>query len=65
MGNEKKGFFGSLIGNKAKKGSCCGGFELEEIPDANKDSKNVKKGSCCGGFELEEIPDDSETNKEK
>lgn len=63
----KKGLFDFLTGGKKDKtGSCCGGFELEEIPDGSegqKDTKNsrsegkVKNGSCCDSFELEEMPD--------
>ena len=52
--NEKKGLFERLIGiKKVKKGSCCGDFELEEIPDDKEDNDNTKtpkdkKGnSCC------------------
>lgn len=74
--NDKKGFFERLFrGKKAKKGSCCGNFEVEEISNEsenNKDSKasiigskKVKRGSCCGSFELEEIPDESEIDKDK
>jgi hypothetical protein len=80
--NEKKGLINLwritdlLHGNKeTKKNSCCGSFELEEIPDeseSDKDSKasiigskKVQKGSCCGSFELEEIPDESEGDKDK
>ncbi|WP_169717566.1 hypothetical protein SPSIL_046720 [Sporomusa silvacetica DSM 10669] len=50
---EKKGFFERLLGgNKDKKGSCCGGFEIEEIPDENENNKGKetpkdKKGNCC------------------
>jgi seryl-tRNA synthetase len=41
--NEKKGFFERLLGgNKSKKGSCCGGFEIEEIPENNKDKETPK-----------------------
>jgi hypothetical protein len=82
-GNEKKGFINLwritdlLQGNKGtKKSSCCGSFELEEIPDESLSDKEdsqapvigsskVKKSSCCGGFELEEIPDESVSDKEK
>lgn len=74
--NEKKGLFARIIGGKkAKTGSCCGSFEVEEIPnesEINKDSKNsiignkkVKKSSCCGSFEVEEIPNESENIKDK
>lgn len=52
--NKKKGLFERLMGNKkAKKSSCCGSIELEEIPEENTDNKNEKlpkeeKGnSCC------------------
>ena len=51
--NEKKGLFDRLNGNKkAKKSSCCGSFEIEEIPEENKDKKEDKvppkgKGGCC------------------
>ena len=49
--NEKKGFFERLLGgNKSKKGSCCGGVEIEEIPENNKDKetpKDKKGNSCC------------------
>lgn len=80
---EKKGFFDLsrftdiLKGNKesTNTGSCCGGFELETIPEegeSGKDSKpsiigitKVKQGSCCGNLELEEIPDENESGKDK
>ncbi|HML31980.1 hypothetical protein [Sporomusa sphaeroides] len=51
--NGKRGFFERLLGNKNdKKGSCCGSFEIEEIPnesDNNKDKETPKdkKGNCC------------------
>ena len=82
-GNEKKGFINLwriadlLQGNKGtKKDSCCGSFELEEIPDESVSEKvdnqvpvirssKVKKSSCCGSFELEEIPDESVNDKDK
>ena len=82
-GNEKKGFINLwritdlLQGNKGtKKSSCCGSFELEEIPDESVidkednlapvlGSRKVKKSSCCGNFELEDIPDESESDKNK
>lgn len=73
MKKDKKGLFERLLGGKkAKSGSCCGGFELEEIPNESdiNDSKNSnignKKGKkgCCS-FELEEIPDEREINKDK
>lgn len=73
MKKDKKGFFERLIkGKKAKSGSCCGGFELEERPNESdiNDSKNSnignKKGKkgCCS-FELEEIPDERKINKDK
>lgn len=39
---EKKGLFGLFSGKKSKKGSCCcGGFELEELPE--KDETEEKK----------------------
>jgi len=61
----KKGFFVRLIkGNGTKTSSCCGNFEVEEIPNESGNSK-IKKGSCCGNFELEEIPDENENNKNK
>jgi len=57
MGNEKekKGLFERLTGSKkAKKGSCCGSFEIEELPAKKEDNTNGKtpkkdkKGnSCC------------------
>ncbi len=37
---EKKGLFGFFSGKKAKKGSCCCDFELEEVPE--KDGKEEK-----------------------
>lgn len=59
----KKGFFERMIkGNNAKTGSCCGNFELEEIPNESGNSK-FKNGSCCGNFKLEEIPDENEDIK--
>lgn len=62
MKKEKKGFFERLIGGKkAKSDSCCGSFELEEIPDES--DKKGKKG-CCS-FELEEISDEKEISKDK
>ena len=82
-GNEKKGSINLwritdiLQGNKGtKKSSCCGSFELEEIPDESVSKKEstqlpaigsskVKKSSCCGNFELEDIPDESESDKNK
>lgn len=52
--NEKKGLLGHLTGGKKpKKSSCCGSFEIEEIPEENADNKNEetpkngKGGSCC------------------
>ena len=37
---KKKGFFEMLIGSKKdKKGSCCGGFELEEVSEEKLDNK--------------------------
>ncbi|KUO72410.1 MAG: hypothetical protein APF81_03075 [Desulfosporosinus sp. BRH_c37] len=37
---KKKGFFEMLIGSKKdKKGSCCGGFELEEVSEEKPDNK--------------------------
>jgi len=39
---EKKGLFGRLFGNSKSKGSCCGNFELEEIPEEHSDNKNEK-----------------------
>ena len=52
--NEKKGLFKRLLGDKkVKKGSCCGNFEIEEIPDDKEDnnneitSKDKKGNSCC------------------
>lgn len=52
--NEKKGLFDHLAGKKkTKKSSCCGSFEIEEIPDENIDDKNEKtpkqdkSNSCC------------------
>lgn len=48
-GNEKKGFINLwritdlLQGNKGtKKSSCCGSFELEEIPDESVSDKEKK-----------------------
>ena len=80
--SEKKGLFDFrsltdlLHGNKeTQKSSCCGSFELEEIPDASVsvldgkapiiEDKKVKKSACCGSFELEEIPDESQGVKDK
>ncbi|WP_434512060.1 hypothetical protein [Desulfitobacterium sp. AusDCA] len=67
--NEKKGLFGRLFGgNKSKSGSCCGGYELEAIPDESGNKENDKKnrkGSCCCNFELEEIPDDNERKNDQ
>lgn len=52
--NEKKGLFDRLIrGEKAKKSSCCGNFQIEEIPEENNEDKSKKKSqkdkgtSCC------------------
>lgn len=52
--NEKKGFFERLSrGKKAKTSSCCGSFEIEEVPENKEENHNVetikeKKGnSCC------------------
>lgn len=44
MKNEKKkGLLERLFGsNKDKKGSCCGSFELEELPEENAENKNQK-----------------------
>jgi len=54
MENEKKGLFERLTGNKkVKKSSCCGSFEIEELPEENADNKNdkiskkEKSNSCC------------------
>jgi len=41
---EKKGLFQRMMGRKkAKKSPCCGGFEIEEIPEENADTDNEKK----------------------
>lgn len=41
--NEKKGLFDRLNGiKKTKKSSCCGSFEIEEIPKKTK-KKRMKK----------------------
>lgn len=52
--NEKKGLFGRLVGSKkVKKSSCCGSFELEEIPEEKDENtnpetpKDKKVNSCC------------------
>lgn len=53
--NEKKGIFTRLNENKkAKKGSCCCNFEVEEIPEEeNEEKENAdqlpkgKGNSCC------------------
>lgn len=52
--NEKKGLFEWLAGSKkTKKSSCCGSFQIEEIPEENNDNKSEKKSakdkgnSCC------------------
>lgn len=52
--NEKKGLFERLAGSKkTKKSSCCGSFQIEEIPEENNDNKSEKKSpkdkgnSCC------------------
>ena len=52
--NEKKGLFARLTeSKKSKKSSCCGSFEVEEIPDENdnkKDKETSKESdgnSCC------------------
>ncbi len=49
--NKKKGLFARLIGEKkSKKSSCCSSFEIEEIPEDNKnENKSLKKesNSCC------------------
>ena len=44
--NKKKGLFGRLIGNK-KANNCCGGFEIEEIPEEelSKDSEISEENS--------------------
>ncbi|MEL7566551.1 MAG: hypothetical protein AAGU27_16955 [Dehalobacterium sp.] len=56
MGNEKekKGLFEFFSGKKAKKGSCCcGGFEIEELPEKDekeekeKTTKDKKDKPCC------------------
>lgn len=54
MENEKKGLFARLNVKKKTRSSCCGSFEIEEIPEENNDQKNEKKpsedkgNSCCG-----------------
>jgi hypothetical protein len=53
---EKKGLFKLLRGKQSKKSSCCGSFEVEEIPE--EEIKKTTKSSCCGGFEIEEIPEE-------
>lgn len=52
--NEKKGLFARINDNKRKKkNSCCCNFEVEEIPDKDKEKDNAKKSpkgkgnSCC------------------
>jgi len=49
--NGKKGLFERLFGSKKdKKGSCCGNFHIEELPEENTDSKDSpksKNNSCC------------------
>jgi len=41
---EKKGLFQRLMrSKKVKKSPCCGGFEIEEIPEENSDTDNEKK----------------------
>ncbi|MBU7008074.1 hypothetical protein [Phosphitispora fastidiosa] len=39
--NKKKGLFESLFGSKKdKKGSCCGSFQIEELPEENTEKKD-------------------------
>jgi hypothetical protein len=64
-GNEKKGLFEQLNGSKnTKKSSCCGNYEIEEIPEENTEKENETKeqvngsekakiSSCCGKPEVE------------
>lgn len=51
--NGKKRIFNIINGNKEpKKSSCCGNFEIEEIPE--EENNKVTKSSCCGGSTVEE-----------
>lgn len=54
---EKKGLFGRLVGKKAEKGSCCGGYRIEPIADDEAEKKpetgkmakaeECKNNNCC------------------
>lgn len=62
--NGKKRIFSILNGNKEpKKSSCCGNFEIEEIPEG--ENNKVRKSSCCGNFLIEEIPAEEDENVTK
>lgn len=76
--NEKKGLFEQLSESKKTKKSCCGNYEIEEIPEENMEKENEKKGlleqlngsekakksSCCGKPE-EEKDNEKEPPKNK
>lgn len=62
--NSKKRIFNLFIGIKEpKKSSCCGNFEIEEIPEG--ENNKVRKSSCCGNFLIEEIPAEGDDNVTK
>lgn len=61
--SEKKKLFTFISGGKhPKKSSCCGNFEIEEIPEEEV-SKEAAKSSCCGNSEVEEIPEEGVNKK--
>lgn len=54
----KKRIFNLLnVGKEPKKSSCCGNFEIEEIPE--EENKKTTKNSCCGDWKVEEIKDET------
>ncbi len=56
--NGKKRIFNILsVGKEPKKSSCCGNFEIEEIPEV--ENKKVTKNSCCSDWKVEEITDET------
>jgi len=49
--NKKKGLFERLFGSKkAKKGSCCGSFEIEELPEEIPENKPLKAVAADTNF---------------
>lgn len=61
--SEKKKIFNLIRGSKQpKKSSCCGNFEIEEIPE-EEENKKAAQSSCCGSSVVEEIPEENSGNE--